>query len=440
MSAAPLWLLVSFLTLPGYAAESIEAQLQEIVTQNRRLQEQVQAQQALIDKLSAEVAAMRGATDRHEQELETLKEREPNVGATPSTLAPSSSVGMVRISGEAGLAFFSTGPTGRFPDSEFRVDDAKLFVEAQVWKDVYAFAEFNLFTREINDEALHLGELYVDFENVSGLWNADNLLNVRVGRFNVPFGEEYQSRGVIKNPLISHSLSDLWGVDEGVEIYGAAGAFQYVLAVQNGGHSLLHDFDPDKSVTGRISYNPRRWLHLSASAMRTGNLSAKDDLLSELWMGNGFFRPLGAVATTRTFHAELYELDAVARWKTGHLAAAVGRANYDDDDTSQDNARTLDYHFVEIEQGLGEKLYAAARYSAMRVPGGYPLIGFGGFGRYFYSGLLTERLERLSLGMGYRLGPPLVLKFEYAIEDGRANTGVKRERENFLSTEVGLKF
>lgn len=410
------------------------------MAQNRRLQEQVEAQQVLIEKLSAEVAAMRGATDRHEQELETLKEREDNELAVPSMMTPANPVGTVRISGEAGLGFFSTGSTGRYPDSEFRVDDAKLFVEAQVWKDVYGFVEFNLFTREINDEALHIGELYVDFENVSKLWDADNLLNVRLGRFNIPFGEEYQLRGVIKNPLISHSLGDLWGVDEGIEIYGSVGAFQYVLAVQNGGHSLLHDFDPDKSVTGRISYNPRRWLRLSASAMRTGNLSAKDDLLSELWIGNGFFRPLGAVATTQTFHAELYELDAVARWKNGHVAAAVGRANYDDDDTSRDNARTIDYHFVEVEQGLGEKLYSAARYSAMRVPDGYPLIGFGGFGRYFYSGLLTERLERLSLGLGYRLGPPLVLKFEYAIEDGRANTGVKRDRENFLSTEVGLKF
>ena len=428
------------LTVPGSAAESIETQLQDIVAQNRRLQEQVQAQQALIEKLSAEVAAMRGATDRHEQALEGLREKEDDDEAVPSALPARNAMGSVRISGEAGLAFFDTGPSGRYPDSEFRVDDAKLFVEAQVWKDVYAFAEFNLFIREINDEALHLGELYVDFENVSRLWNADNLLNVRVGRFNLPFGEEYQSRGVIKNPLISHSLSDLWGVDEGIEIYGSVGAFQYVLAVQNGGHSLLHDFDPDKSVTGRIGYNPRRWLHLSASAMRTGNLSAKDDLLSEMWIGNGFFRPLGAMATTRTFHAELYEVDAVARWKTGHVAAAIGRANYDDDDTARENARTIDYHFVEIEQGLGEKLYAAARYSAMRVPNGYPLIGFGTFGRHFYSGLLTERLDRLSLGLGYRLGPPLVLKFEYAIEDGRANTGVKRDRENFLSTEVGLKF
>src|SRR5207247_6258165 len=107
----------------------------------------------------------------------------------------------------------------------------------------------------------------------------------------------------IDNPLISHSLGDLWGVDEGIELYGAASKVQYAVAVQNGGHSALHDFAADKSVAGRISYDPVRWLHLSASGMRTGDLSAKNDQLSELWFGNGFLRAFGSSATR--FHAEL---------------------------------------------------------------------------------------------------------------------------------------
>jgi hypothetical protein len=202
----------------------------------------------------------------------------------------------------------------------------------------------------------------------------------------------------------------------------------------------LHDFDPDKAVTARVSYDPRRWLHLSASVMRTGDLAAREDAVSEIWIGNSFFRPLGPLTTTQTFHAELYEVDAVARWGSGHIAAAVGRAEFDDDDSSRDNGRTLDYRFVEAAQGIGEKLYAAARYSAIRAPGGYALAGWGTFGRYISSGVLTERLERLSVGLGYRIGPPLVLKFEYGFEDGRANTGVERPQETFISTEVGLKF
>jgi hypothetical protein len=420
------------------AAEPLDVQIQEIVAQNRRLQEQIQAQQQLIDKLSAEVAAMRTADQRHEQELDTLKERRDHP-VEPTVSMPRADA-LVRISGEAGLAFFHTGSTGPFSNSEFRVDDAKLFIEAQVWKNVYAFTELNLFVRETNDEALHLSEMYVDFENVSSVWGVDQLLNVRIGRLNIPFGEEYQTRGVIKNPLISHSLIDIWGVDEGIEAYGAAGPFQYVVALQNGGHSMLHDFNSDKAVIARLSYGPRQWLRLSASAMRTGDLAAKEDGLSEVWIGNGFFRPLGSLTTTHVFHAELYELDAVARWGSGHISAAVGRAEYDDDDTTRNNSRSLDYHFLEMAQGLGEKLYAAARYSAIRAPGGYSLIGWGTYGRHFSSGLLTERLERLSMGLGYRIGPPLVLKFEYGLESGRANTGAKRPQQTFISTEVGLKF
>ena len=41
---------------------------------------------------------------------------------------------------------------------------------------------------------------------------------------NLPFGEEYQVRNAIDNPLVTHSLSDVWGIDEGVQVYGTLGA------------------------------------------------------------------------------------------------------------------------------------------------------------------------------------------------------------------------
>ncbi|MEO6004920.1 MAG: hypothetical protein ABIS43_17325 [Opitutus sp.] len=418
---------------------SVEEQLQEIVAQNRKLQDQVQAQQRLIDALSSQVAEMRGTSAKHERELQTLQERQ-NEPAPERSEVSRGGMGGVRVSGEMGLAFLRTGGNGLFPNSDFRLDDVKLFVEAQVWKDVYAFTELNLFLREFNDEALHLGEVYVDFENVSKLWHVDNLVNLRAGRFNIPFGEEYQTRGVMRNPLISHSLSDIWGTDEGIEIYGSAGKFQYVAAIQNGGHSLLHDFNSDKALIGRIGYAPQSWLRVSASAMRTGDLSVKDDVLSEVWFGNAFFRQLGAPASTLNFHADLYEVDATVKWHGGQALATAGRADFDDDDVTRSNARRLKYHSFEVSQDVGEKLYFAARYSDIRVPRGYPLVAWGNYGKYFYSGVLTERLERLSLGLGYRIGPPLVLKFEYGLESGRTTSGAKREHEDFFSTEVGLKF
>src|SRR5437660_1192004 len=159
-----------------------------------------------------------------------------------------------------------------FPKGDFRVDEAKLFVETPVFEDVYFYSEINLMRRESSDLTVQLGECYLDFENVSKLWNREGWMNLRVGRLDIPFGEEYIYRDAIDNPLISHSLTDFWGVDEGVELYGTVAKVNYVLAVQNGGAQVARDFTADKSVTVRLGGDPTKWLHVSASAMRTGDL------------------------------------------------------------------------------------------------------------------------------------------------------------------------
>lgn len=439
------WVLAVLAVVAGSSSrganEDVQAQLKALAEQNQRLQEQVAAQQKTIEALATKLEAVEKKGARQERRLDDLREQAGTESVIlPKSTAASRAAATLRLSGEAGFAFFRTGPAGSFPFSEFRVDEAKLFVEAAVWKNVYLFSELDLITREANDEAFHPGELYADVESLGSPAWPNGVLNLRVGRFNIPFGEEYLSRGVMANPLISHSVSDIWGYDEGLELYGSAGKFSYVFAVQNGGHSLLHDFDSDKAIVARVGYDPARWLHLSASAMRTGDLSAKNDSLSEVWFGGGFFRALGGAATTQLFHADLYEADARVRWTGGHLAGAVGRANFADDDTSRSNARRMNYAFAEGLQEIGDGFYGVVRVSEIDAPGGYPLVGWGKFGTYLFGNLLTTRLQRVSLGFGYKLGPPVVLKLEYTIERGRLTTGQRRDQEDFWGTELGLKF
>src|SRR4051812_23362857 len=97
------------------------SELAAIREQNRLLQQQVQLQQKQIDELRTR--------------LDGLQE------ALPATARPAaatrSMAGTVRLGAEVGLAYFASGNDGMFPNSEFRVDDAKLFVEAPVWKNVY---------------------------------------------------------------------------------------------------------------------------------------------------------------------------------------------------------------------------------------------------------------------------------------------------------------
>lgn len=429
---------------PALAAEDsaeVKRQILLLQQQNAALQAQVTKQQELIDSLNRRVAEIQQANAKHDHRLDELKsdmvraENENNRGA-------GFSLGKVRITGEGGVGFFDTGSQGMFPNNEFRVDEAKLFVEAPISENAFFFSELNLATRESSDLDLRLGELYVDFADVSQLWGRDRMLNIRAGRLDVPFGEEYLSRDAIDNPLISHSLADLWGVDEGVELYGSIGKFSYVVAVQNGGVPLTRDFDSDKSVAGRLSFDPTPWLHLSVSGMRTGNLDAQDDYLSELWFGNGWFRSIGSPETTR-FHANLVEGDLELRFKRGHLKAFGGYASYDDNDPNGNNQRDIYYYSVEGAFDLTRKFYAAVRFGQILADEGYPISGHGMMDAYFFNyspTALTRNIWRLSIGLGYRLNRHLVVKAEYAFEHGKTVGEGDRDHEDLLAAEAAFQF
>ncbi|MDB6113148.1 MAG: hypothetical protein JWQ62_93, partial [Lacunisphaera sp.] len=202
------------------------------------------------------------------------------------------------------------------------------------------------------------------------------------------------------------------------------------------------DFNRDKSVTARLGFAPTPSLHLSLSAHRTGTLDAVNDELSEIWFGGLFFRALGPAATTHTFRASLVQGDAGWHWKQGHFNAAAGTAWFNDDNPAANDSRQLHFYSFELVQQLADKLHGAARYSDVRAPRGYPLGGLGDAGQYFFNpfGPQTTDLHRLSVGLGWRFGPPLVWKLEYSWENGRLTTGAPRDRENLFSTELALRF
>lgn len=409
----------------------IARQLEELRQANAALRAELQEQKQAVSALNQQVSDLQAARTERERQLAEIKE-----GSTP---APPTgfSLGRLHISGEGGVGFFNTGSEGFAPHSEFRVDEARLFVESPIWENVYFFSELNLSTREDATVNLKLGEFYLDFEDVSLLWNREGQMSVRAGRLDIPFGEEYLVRDAIDNALISHSLADFWGVDEGVELYGALGKFSYVLAVQNGGISDTRDFNRDKSVAARLSFNPNSNWHFSASAMRTGNLDVGNDSLSAIWFGNAFFKPLDYGAGV--FHADMVEGDARYRWKTGQLAASGGAVCYGDDAPASTSGRTVYFYAVEARQQLARKLYVAARFSELLARNGFPIVANGSYNNFFY-GPLTDEIWRASLGLGYHFSEKLLLKAEYSIERGRETGGVARNHEDFFALEAALKF
>ena len=435
--------VVTFVTCAGpqlRADDSAETrqELRRLEQQNQALQEQLRQQQTLIQTLSRKVNDIEEASAQRRRELEHLESELKEAGPVPKS-SGGPSFGKVNISGEGGVAFFHSGSEGLYPNAEFRVDEAKLFVEAPIWGDVYFFTELNLMTREAQDLSLQLGELYLDFENVSKLWNGERQLNLRVGRMDIPFGEEYIYRDAIDNPLVSHSLTDFWGVDEGIELYGSLGKFSYVLAVQSGGVSGVRDFDADKAIAARLSFDPKPWLHLSVSGMRTGDLDAANDYWSKLWFASGWFLPSGSTNASK-YHADLVEADVSVRLPHGHLKAFGGYVHYDDNDPLADNSRDIYYYSLEGVHDLTHKLYAAVRFSQIFADTGLPIAANGNMGDYLFSSSLTEEIWRLSLGLGYRWSQNLLVKAEYSLERGKEVGGAKRNHEDLFAIEGAFKF
>ncbi|HEY3913676.1 MAG TPA: hypothetical protein VGN61_04245 [Verrucomicrobiae bacterium] len=413
---------------------NLEAQVQALQQQNALLQQQLEKQNQSIEALSKKVEDLEATGTRQENAAEQ------NAPPPAPTGYGGYNLGSVNLSAEGGLAFFNTDSDGFSPHSDFRVDEARLFVEAPVWKEVYFQGEVDLATRENDSLTVQMGELYLDAEDLSQLWGRDGQLNLRAGQMWIPFGEEYLSRYAIDDPLISHSVSDIWGYGPGVELYGALSKFNYVVAVQNdSGRNGVQDFNGDKAVTGRIGYDPNKHLHFSVSAMRTGDLNVQNDQISSLWFGGELLQPLGGPLTT-LFHEELAEGDVAFRWASGHVSAFGGYGRYGDNDPHASNGRNFFFYSAEGMQSLPKKFFAAIRFSEVLSDKGMPIPGLGSYGEYGEQDDLATELWRLSLGIGYRFSDNLLIKTEYSFEGGNDIDGDSRDREDFFGTEAAFKF
>jgi hypothetical protein len=172
--------------------------------------------------------------------------------------------------------------------------------------------------------------------------------------------------------------------------------------------------------------------------MRTGEIDVHQDQLSALWFGNGFFRSLGSPATTR-FQANLAEADIQISLPRGHLGAFGGYIHYRDNDPAGQNARDAYYYSVEGVHDILGKLYAGVRFSQILADHGFPIVGNGDFGNYFF-GPLTKDIWRLSLDLGYRWNKNLLLKAEYSFERGKTEEGENRNNEDLFALEAAFKF
>ncbi|MEM8713108.1 MAG: hypothetical protein AAGG01_19340, partial [Planctomycetota bacterium] len=150
-----------------------------------------------------------GIIDLSEDEYDSVVEFSETSPALPFSL------GNIQFSGFIAAGWFETGDDGARPADSFEIRQSHFFAEAEVWENVSVFAELRLVPQgEDTNPGPLTGELYAHFRNVAGN-QQDTNLGLKVGRVDLPFGEEYLWQDQNPNVLISPSAAFPYGFDEG---------------------------------------------------------------------------------------------------------------------------------------------------------------------------------------------------------------------------------
>jgi hypothetical protein len=368
-----------------------------------------------MDYLTQEMGRLQRRLEYLESELyEEVDLSEPEV---QSPLPPPSHVLATRwferfdVWGFAAFDYLHTGNDGNYSEGAFVVKETSLFVDAKVWDEISVFYELQVIRLGKDNQKIgQTGELYAHFRNI--YCN----IGMKVGRVDIPFGEEYLQQDSIVNPLISFSAAYPYGFDEGIVLYGNNYGLGWILAVTDGTDARSVEDNREKAINAKLYGKPTDRVYLSGSFMRNGR-AAK----SAFEFGGSHFQPIGAshVSTlgpspSPEVDAILYEVDArFFGCGKDYLALSFGQA-FQDDNTSTHN-RDILWFSVEGVRYLCEDVYFVARYSEIGTYNSFEGYHFdgkitaGGNSSYGYD---AKRLQRAAVRLGWKPNPRTLIKAE----------------------------
>lgn len=383
------------------------------------------------------------------------------------------------LSGNADFVFFEGESRSKAPEGKYAVENARFFFDIDLASDVgnedttlfenaSVFFEWELYRDAVfkND----FGSLYLRFDRLLG----SSWLNLKMGRMQIPYGEEYLrfSQDRPKNPLFSFSAPAAYGWDEGLMLFGGdgTGELDYSLAVMDGDSVQNVNTNSDPMLVGKLAYRPSDWAYLSVSGLSTGKLDAGSSAAATSFLlGGVYFTPLGTFQdlgvpnfqngvgvpddpsrALDSSHAA--EIDVILTDEDlGRLWLAFGRAGIRSRDGSSYD-RDLTYWIAEAVLELGsvtESLrttYLAARWSGIGTfdaDEGALLPVKNEAGDLGYN---VRRVDLMGIGFGWRVTPNITFKTEYSWFDFDLVRGVtadirgRRRDRNFLATGFSVSF
>jgi hypothetical protein len=429
------------------------------------------------------VSAEEPSSAELERLYDTVEKLEQRIGELEGARSAGSARGgsadwseRIRLSGSSELDYLqgNGGEYGLYDEGSTQIYDARVFLDADLGSDArvgettvfrdagFAF-EWNLVRLGYTQN--NIGDLYVDLRGLM----AQEWLNLEVGRFQIPFGENYLrfGRGRASDPFVALSASPPWFWDEGVKLWGKSsnGHFGYVASVTDGEGGLNIETNSSKQVTLKLSWDPSEWLHLSASALRTGTLGSADSpAFASLWLGEAFPSAFGAASQAPSFDhgAEIPDGpnqlrnvvvlggDAIVNLPGARLWLSGGNASIESHGSSVYN-RDLLYWLAELVFQLRtispalDPMYLAVRANGLGTydkDEGYLLDS-----RYGDVGYNMRALDAYAIALGLPLGRNIVLKAQYTLQNIGLVRGIDdaeireaADDADFFGMEIGVHF
>jgi hypothetical protein len=317
-----------------------------------------------------------------------------------------------RLSGFVAARAFDTERGGSRPDGAIGIQAASLFVDVAVKDVASAFLELQFdYFAEAGQSAAGIGEAYIRLHDVCSLGDDDGL-DLKVGRFDLPFGEYYRQEDPDQNKLIGFPAAIPYRWDEGIAAFGELGGLGFVAALTDGTYSRNSQSGIGPAATLRLHTRPTDRLYLSLSGLY---IHEADE--SAICFGGTVITPVnGSITGTSpnaTVQSTLGSFDLL--WQACdrlHLQASVGGGQVDDDSDIFD--RAILWFMFEPSWTFAPQWALTARASGAGTFDDQD--GFEFEGRPYANGssygFELSSLQRLQVGVSHTLAKGLVAKAE----------------------------
>jgi hypothetical protein len=344
------------------------------------------------------------------------------------------------VSGFVAARAFDTERGGTRPDGALGIQAATLFVDVAVKDVASAFLElrYDYFAEAGNNEA-GIGEAYITLHDAFPI-DADHAVHVRVGRFDLPFGEWYRQEDPDQNRLIGFPAAIPYRWDEGIAAFGELGPVGFIAALTDGTFSRNSESGVAPAATLRVHTRPADGLYVSVSGLYIHEADA-----SALCFGGSVITPVSGgvagVSPSSEVQSRLGSADVI--WdvdESWRLQASFGGGKVNDAVDPFD--RSILWFMVEPSWAFAKQWTATVRFSGAGTFDHDE--GFQFEGRPYANGSAVgfdlSSLQRLQLGVGLTLASGLIAKAEVGWDHLRVIDGSAMRDDKRLFTAAELVF